>query len=389
MDYITVKEAANKWKVTERCVQNYCSSGKINGAIQIGKQWLVPNYIEKPSDRRKIKEKGYDDLEPYHFPILVFTGCYNSRAYLNEDEKELLDAQILYFKGQYLESVIKCRKIIDRTDLSYILIGCYATIIYSSIFLGLHTEYTQSLSTLKQLVNKDTIHKADYNLIVKGILFHEKRNPIEVKDVDFNSIGNEAIYYYEYVLLISMLLKRQKFNDTILRYFSMVLRKVENEGIDILSLQMHCILSGFYNKINNKEESERLMDKACDFTIKNNMFTALSKYYVADSEIINKSLLKYKDRDYISIMREAEYSSMKNWHMIYQISTGTDPFVNVSFVEKEILVLLSYDIPIENISIVMNMREDDVNKKIEIIMNIYNISSFEELVDFSKKTLEM
>ena len=51
MKYISVKEAANKWKVTERSVRNYCQNGKINGSYITGKTWLIPENAEKPGNK--------------------------------------------------------------------------------------------------------------------------------------------------------------------------------------------------------------------------------------------------------------------------------------------------------------------------------------------------
>lgn len=36
MDYISVKEAADKWDITSRMVSYYCAAGRIEGAVKIG-----------------------------------------------------------------------------------------------------------------------------------------------------------------------------------------------------------------------------------------------------------------------------------------------------------------------------------------------------------------
>jgi len=53
MDYITVKQVAEKWGVTMRQVQNLLKSKRIQGAIQPARDWLIPNDAEKPEDLRK------------------------------------------------------------------------------------------------------------------------------------------------------------------------------------------------------------------------------------------------------------------------------------------------------------------------------------------------
>jgi len=53
MEYLTVKEAGEKWGITARMVNYYCSAGRIEGAIKKGNLWLVPVGAEKPIDGRK------------------------------------------------------------------------------------------------------------------------------------------------------------------------------------------------------------------------------------------------------------------------------------------------------------------------------------------------
>lgn len=57
--YMTVKEAAVKWGVSDRRIRVLCSEGKIPGAYQEGRGWKIPIDAEKPADGRfKSKEKS-------------------------------------------------------------------------------------------------------------------------------------------------------------------------------------------------------------------------------------------------------------------------------------------------------------------------------------------
>lgn len=55
MEYISVKETAEKWGITSRMVNYYCVSGRIQGAQKIGSMWVVPKDAPKPVDGRCIK----------------------------------------------------------------------------------------------------------------------------------------------------------------------------------------------------------------------------------------------------------------------------------------------------------------------------------------------
>ena len=53
----TVKDAADKWGVSDRRIRVLCSEGKIAGAFQEGRGWKIPADAEKPADGRyKSKE---------------------------------------------------------------------------------------------------------------------------------------------------------------------------------------------------------------------------------------------------------------------------------------------------------------------------------------------
>ena len=55
--YITVKQAAEKWGISDRRVRILCAEGKILGAYQEGRAWKIPYDAIKPTDGRyKIKE---------------------------------------------------------------------------------------------------------------------------------------------------------------------------------------------------------------------------------------------------------------------------------------------------------------------------------------------
>lgn len=53
MEYITAKEAAEKWDISQRRVQVLCEQGRIAGAVRLGWAWAIPKEIAKPMDARK------------------------------------------------------------------------------------------------------------------------------------------------------------------------------------------------------------------------------------------------------------------------------------------------------------------------------------------------
>lgn len=56
MEYMTTKEAAQKWNITVRRVQVLCAQGRIKGATRLGSVWAIPKDAKKPTDARVKKE---------------------------------------------------------------------------------------------------------------------------------------------------------------------------------------------------------------------------------------------------------------------------------------------------------------------------------------------
>lgn len=58
MEYLTVKEIAEKWGISERCLQTMCKEGIVEGSKRFGRSWAIPEDAVKPVDRR-IKSGKY------------------------------------------------------------------------------------------------------------------------------------------------------------------------------------------------------------------------------------------------------------------------------------------------------------------------------------------
>ena len=58
MDYLTAKQAAEKWNISPRRVQVLCEQGRIKGAVRLGWAWAIPKDAEKPYDLRVKKDKN-------------------------------------------------------------------------------------------------------------------------------------------------------------------------------------------------------------------------------------------------------------------------------------------------------------------------------------------
>jgi predicted site-specific integrase-resolvase len=52
MDYMTLREASEKWGISTRQINYYCAEDRIPGAVKMAGVWLLPKEAEKPVDGR-------------------------------------------------------------------------------------------------------------------------------------------------------------------------------------------------------------------------------------------------------------------------------------------------------------------------------------------------
>ena len=61
MDFMTIKDAAEKWNISKRRIQILCADGRITGAERLGYCWAIPKDAQKPADAR-VKSGRYIGL---------------------------------------------------------------------------------------------------------------------------------------------------------------------------------------------------------------------------------------------------------------------------------------------------------------------------------------
>jgi len=69
MNYISINEASEKWKISDRRIRVLCGEGRIEGAVKVGRNWSIPRDAVKPSDGREGKRKKYIGLT-YDFNLV-------------------------------------------------------------------------------------------------------------------------------------------------------------------------------------------------------------------------------------------------------------------------------------------------------------------------------
>lgn len=96
MNYIKVSEAAEKWGLSPRRVRLLCSQNRIDGVVQKGKLYMIPENAPKPIDARTLKGiEISDELSPLLHKVDALKAELDSKRPLTAGEAERLREQFM------------------------------------------------------------------------------------------------------------------------------------------------------------------------------------------------------------------------------------------------------------------------------------------------------
>ena len=147
-DYLSIRETAEKWGVSERRVNQFCKDGRIAGARKIGGSWAIPAEAVKPPDpRRKNTEPapkapvsagiGADlRLMPLMNTAFPPGRCMEHiQAMEDGDRRAIALAEYHYFSAHPEEAAREAEPFLVSRDLALRLSACWIYA-YASLSLG-------------------------------------------------------------------------------------------------------------------------------------------------------------------------------------------------------------------------------------------------------------
>lgn len=149
-NYLSIKEAAEKWGVSKRRINQYCSEGRIPGAQKFGKSWAIPAEANKPGDPRKAPQETASisestkqnavlknaNLMPLMNTAFAPGHCLETVKAMDEGvQRDIALAEYYYFSGQPEKAAKVAEEYLVSSDIGARLSACliYA---YANLSIG-------------------------------------------------------------------------------------------------------------------------------------------------------------------------------------------------------------------------------------------------------------
>ncbi len=101
LSYISAKDAAKKWNISQRRVAILCAENRIQGAMMVGNMWIIPSKAEKPIDKRTIRYEKEKEIE-----LKPFVKWVGGKGQLIEQLKKYIPANEKKTLTKYAEPFV-------------------------------------------------------------------------------------------------------------------------------------------------------------------------------------------------------------------------------------------------------------------------------------------
>lgn len=152
MDFMSARDAADKWGISQRRVAVLCSENRIYGAEMVGNMWIIPSNAEKPMDARSIRYSVKD--EKIIHPFLKWAGGKGQLLKEIGQHYPFKDTGITKYAEPFVGGGAVLFDILNKHDLSEIYI--------SDINTELINTYNAVRNNIDELIHLLSLYQSEY-----------------------------------------------------------------------------------------------------------------------------------------------------------------------------------------------------------------------------------
>lgn len=169
MEYMSAREAADKWGISQRRVAVLCSENRIADATMVGNMWIIPENAEKPVDARSLRYIETPSKTPK--PFLKWAGGKGQLLKEIEEYYPFADGKITKYAEPFVGGGAVLFDILGKYKLEEVYIGdINAELVNTYCIIR---DYVDDLISILEVMQNefiplDTEHRKIYYLCKRG-----------------------------------------------------------------------------------------------------------------------------------------------------------------------------------------------------------------------------
>ncbi len=407
MKYMSIKEAALKWGISERLVQQLCSSGRIEGAEKFGGSWAIPVDSVKPGDPRRAnsaggrkKERTKREAEVPHparervaMPLLNTPyrpgHCMDAIVKMDDPEsRNIALAEYYYFSGQSEKASEIAENYLGHEDWTIRLSACwiyaYANLALDRILKArVAMEHVQA--TLAS-VNENTPPR-DRALAVcvstgASVLLHLPLPKILAPLKDYIHMMPAGLRLFVLYIQAHHSYLNKQYGAAI--GIAETALALEGESYPIPEIYLHIAAAMGYMNLKKTEEAKAHLLEAWEKAKLDDFIEAFGEHHGLLGGALEATFKRDFPEDF-KRMIAITYKFSAGWRKIHNHETGHNVADNLTTTEFAAAMLAARDWSNKEIAAHMGISENTVKTYIATTFQKLNISQRKELGEFMLK----
>ena len=394
MEYITVKEAAEKWHVSIRRVQILCNDNRIKGAQRFGKSWMIPSTAVLPNARRKDEEPQHP--MPRKSPFLDMTNLYHTAGSADECAEMLINrpeayalfqAQIAFRRGEIDKVYEQARYFLNARSGFYAILGGGMLLAQCAVWRGDIFLWKEAKQHIFKAPCKDANDRELVSLalaVIDSAIHDTKDYPEWFQIGNFEVLPGDAhpaakvfyvkhLYAAAYAIAIKQLKPEGVEGLAAMRMLPNVIEPLISQAVldrtivPEMYLRMSCAVA-YYN-VGQREKAIAHMDKAIKLALADRLYGFLAEYNRHLGDLLEQR---------IALQDEAAVVAVKSLDGIYsigwaRISGQMREKVHIATTldapDREIAKLCAFGYTNREIAAMLHTSESTVSHAITRILN--------------------
>ena len=392
MEYMTVREAAEKWNISERQVQKYCAQGRIDGIIKLGVSWGIPDDAQKPVDPRRAEMspvrplkaggKRYPGLMPLMNTPFEPGQCEEIIKAMEESpEKDIATAEYHYFSGRADEAVRETEIYLTSQNM-YIRLSACLIYAYANLSIGEIQRARYALAEVKRMLgsgeNVSPEMRAAESFInaAAAVLLHlplpEELPPCKEFLPELPS-GLRAFALYVQAHYLYLRKEYDKSLGVVDATFAMGAQKYP-----IPAIYLHLVAVMDYMNLRKKEEAEKHMLAAWELARPDDLIEGLGEHHGLLGGMLEAVIKPGWPEDFKRII-DITYRFSAGWRRVHNPDTGHDVADNLTTTEFTVAMLAARGWTNQDIGRHMSISQHTVKSHISTAMQKLGINSRKDL----------
>lgn len=411
MRTITAAEAAEKWGISLRRVQDYCKSGKIQRAQKFGHNWMIPEDEPRPVDRRqkdaKQKERQGRPLIRKS-PYLYMTDLYKEEGsadrcveelYHHPEAQALFSAEIAYSRGEIDKVYEYANYFLHSHSGFYAVISGGMLLAQCAIWKGDINMWNKAKMHLLEAPCKNEIDRDIISLALSAtdIAIRDTENfPEWFARGSFNNLPKDShpaarVYYIKYLMIAAQEIATGKVNLSwinglglmrVLPYISEpMISQMVADKIIIAEAYLRILTAIAYHQTGDDKQATEHLNKAIRICLADRLYAPLVEYRRQLGIFLDDRLAAI-DANALKTVKEMHKHYHKGWTALHNAVLRKTVSADLSGREREVARLAAFGLSDGQIAKQLFISESSVKSLIRSAKNKTGANRRYEFINF-------